>query len=428
MHWRSLLWLLVGFDIWSTGLALPQKSVSSSRQFVVYCEDFGLRSAVTGFAEQVKSDLLDLLGVADQWKYPVVIQITRQQSASPGTPESVVGVYETELGMKIQLDVVMGSDPTRAKFREQLAKAVLLEIAHRKNPSIAKARVVPEPPQWVVIGALSWADTRKSGLDSDVFKALIQSQRPPLLSDFLIQRMEGSDSASEELFRACSLALVKLIVEMPEGRPRLAAFLQDLPQRREEIPQALGRHFPELAGSPRQLEKWWLLSLARLAAADRYLGLGFEETTQRLDALLELRLVLDGNEQSHKLAAFKEYLKLAPSRPALSKLSIDLLALTANASPLLRPIVAEYHAIVTLLAQGKTSGIPGRLAAVESDRQRVIQRLGEIADYMNWFEATQMSTLSGEFHSYLQRERAATAQPRNDAISRYLDSVAAEFE
>jgi hypothetical protein len=50
--------------------------------------------------------------------------------------------------------------------------------------------------------------------------------------------------------------------------------------------------------------------------------------------------------------------------------------------------------------------------------------MGDIDDYMNWFEATQAKTGSGVFADYLRTaaERDKTSR-RRDAISVYLDAL-----
>jgi hypothetical protein len=56
--------------------------------------------------------------------------------------------------------------------------------------------------------------------------------------------------------------------------------------------------------------------------------------------------------------------------------------------------------------------------------------MGNIDDYMNWFEATQLSASSGAFSDYLQGARAiAEPEPRRrDSISVYLDSIESQME
>ena len=104
--------------------------------------------------------------------------------------------------------------------------------------------------------------------------------------------------------------------------------------------------------------------------------------------------------------------------------------LSTQSHPIYRPIVQEYQAIATLLSKNKTHLIARRLARIESYRQEIDEQMGNIDDYMNWFEATQLSASSGAFSDYLQGARAiAEPEPRRrDSISVYLDSIESQME
>jgi len=63
--------------------ALPEHSVSPSRQFIVYGGDPLLRGAVSQLAERTKSNLLSLLGRPDQWKTAIVINLQTPKANLP---------------------------------------------------------------------------------------------------------------------------------------------------------------------------------------------------------------------------------------------------------------------------------------------------------------------------------------------------------
>ncbi len=56
-------------------LDLPKRSVSSSRQFVVYTNDADLRSKVAMRAEDLKTAVLETLDGKDEWKLPIILNI-----------------------------------------------------------------------------------------------------------------------------------------------------------------------------------------------------------------------------------------------------------------------------------------------------------------------------------------------------------------
>ncbi len=63
-------------------------------------------------------------------------------------------------------------------------------------------------------------------------------------------------------------------------------------------------------------------------------------------------------------------------------------------------------------------------------RRDVLKRREDIADYMNWYEATQVATQSGAFEEYFRASRQLEGRRhvhRPDPISSYLDEMETEF-
>jgi hypothetical protein len=59
----------------------------------------------------------------------------------------------------------------------------------------------------------------------------------------------------------------------------------------------------------------------------------------------------------------------------------------------------------------------------------VLRRCSDIADYLNWFEATQMGSRSNTFDNYLKTANEISEQDRKQKspIARYLDEFELEF-
>jgi hypothetical protein len=96
----------------------------------------------------------------------------------------------------------------------------------------------------------------------------------------------------------------------------------------------------------------------------------------------------------------------------------------------LRPIAREYQAIAALLARGKRRGMVKRLSLLDATRQQLASRMSEIDDYMNWFEATQMRSGSGNFTGYLKAvdQSQVSAPRRHDPLSVYVDALEDQFD
>jgi len=411
---------------------LQKKSISTSGQFIVYCDDLAARLRLTGFVEETKKAVLELLGEKkDRWKSPIVINVDRTNAAAPGIPVSRVQLLEVEDGFKVELDFCLGADPTAVRLEQQIVRAILLEYSYRGQSPPKAGTAYVEPPAWLVEGAVEIFHSRDAGTEADLYKALIESNRVPKLEEILAQNISDLDSTSLALYQACAVGLVQLLVDLPNGRANLAGYLRDTSRENSRIDD-LKKQFPSLGQGGQSLEKWWTLSLARLSASERYRGLSLQETDQRISALLTLQLpaVKGGEVKRFAIDQFKEFLKAKESRIALSQMNAGFLALQQIGNPQLRPVIIEYQKISGELARGRTHGIAEQITATESNRRMILQRMASIEDYMNWFEATQVTARSTSFDAYLKTasELAAPQPRRQDAISRYLDSVEIEFQ
>jgi len=67
---------------------------------------------------------------------------------------------------------------------------------------------------------------------------------------------------------------------------------------------------------------------------------------------------------------------------------------------------------------------------LELIRQQLAARMIEIDDYLNWFEATQMNSGSGNFTGYLKAvdQSQVPAPRRHDPLSVYVDALEDQFE
>lgn len=428
----ALLGFLSAAGLVSAQIRAPQRSVSASRQFVIYCDDLAMRLAVSTFAEKTKTGVLKLLDQDDQWKIPIVISLTPRDITQPGQPASQVRLFEIEDGSKIELDVALGGDLAEARFQQQLVRAILIGLEYRGRHAVKAGAVCVEPPQWLVEGLTACLRSQERDVDAVVYKTLLKNNRLPAIQDFLNQNTNGMNPVSLKLYQACSMSLFQLLADLPEGRAGLAAYLRDLPLGEPSASTTLMKHFPALGGSEQNLEKWWALSMARFSASDRYKGLLPEETERRLVELLNFTIPSGkkGEVKNFAIEDFKEFVKLPEAPPVLANAGMKLQDLAAQASPLFRPVVGEYHAIVTELQRGKIKRTTERLKTVAKYREMVLLRMDQIADYLNWFEATQMVNRSNSFDDYMRTAREISSEPpkRDDPISRYLDRVELELQ
>jgi hypothetical protein len=90
--------------------------------------------------------------------------------------------------------------------------------------------------------------------------------------------------------------------------------------------------------------------------------------------------------------------------------------------------VQEEYEVVALLLRGKTHGLTGRLDHISRSRGAIERQAKAIDDYLNWYEATQLKSLSGAFTPLLKPPADSKSLRRRDPISVYLDSIEMEAD
>lgn len=423
-EWSSL-------PLHGAGVDLKQRTISSSGQFVVFCSDASVRARIANFAEETKAKVLGLLGESSRrGAPPIVISLQRESTENAGRSPVQFGIFQSEGSFKIDIDVRIGANPSAVNLQHHLVHALLLEYAYRAKPdAIQGGAAYTDVPWWLVEGAIQIFRSQDRGLDVDFFKRMIEANRMPPIEKFLASQPEPFGKAARAIDQACAMCLVQLLVEQPQGRENLARFLRRLPEGLMNPVVALAREFPALSDE-KSLQRWWTLNLARFSAVDRYKGLSPEETDAQLTSLLNFEIPTNdaGDKRPFSLGQFEEFLKLPGSRAVLASGHAAVLALSTQANALYRPVVAEYEQIFSLLIRSKKGGVKDRIAKVEQYRESVLRRTMDIADYLNWFEATQMATQSNAFEGYLQAaNEIETTVRRSDPISTYLDDIAKEL-
>jgi hypothetical protein len=425
---RAVILLLSIFAWQPLRAVLPAHSVSPSRQFIIYGADTSLRGAISKVAEQTKANLLALLQQRDGWKTAVVINLQAQQANLPEMSPADLRVSQTGFGVKLQLDLTVGQNIDGSLIERQLLRAILLEMIYRDEGNLVPGTALIEPPDWVLEGVLASTPGRER---EALMQTLSTTDKGKSLEEFLGQGFDLLDSAGRMLYRAYSVALVQLLLDEGGGPARLARYIANLSHASNDPVADLKASFPKLR---EDLEKKWRSTVARLREHQTYQLLTFAESERSLDELLQIK-ISDGlrNPGKQKPLNLSELARRKASpdeKAAVNKMSQALLLLVGTAHPVMRPVAREYQQIAALLARGRRRGIVKRLSHLEVTREELVARMGDIDDYMNWFEATQMERQSGAFNDYLKaaNESQVSAPRRRDPLSVYLDTLADHFE
>ena len=405
--------------------AQPEHSTSPSRQFVIYGADAKVRGAISGLAEQTKTNLLRLLRQRDDWKTPVVVNLQPQQANVPDIPTADLRFSQTGFGIKLQLDVTISKNVDVSLVERELLRAILLEMIYRQQPHITAGAVLVEPPDWLIDGVLALTPGRDRG---PLIEAIGNTGKPLALEKFLRQRPALVDSTGRTLYRAYSSALVQMLVDKKNGGTQLAKYIDHLSDSSNDPLEDLKAQFPLLADNA---DRTWEVALNRLKSLQPFRLLTFAESERRLDELLSLKI--SEPNKPLKLLTLEELAqhKLSASeKMALNQLKRDLMFFVPQTNPVLRPIGREYQEIVALLARGIHRPVLKRLSRLDLTRKQLATRMTEVDDYMNWFEATQMSSGSGNFAGYLKAvdQSQGPAPRRHDPLSVYVDALEDQFE
>lgn len=435
MKGRSILLLaLLLFTAACFAVDLRHRSISSSGQFVIYSDDRDLRGRVVGFAEDMKGQMLRMLRENDDWKFPIVVALEPASGSEPEAPPVVTTLVNTIAGSKIDVAVRIGNDPSRVFLQRHVVHALLLEMAYSERTPIKGGERYSDPPWWLVEGILQGIRGRNGMRDPDVFKSIVNTEKLPALGKLLTQPPMRLDTAAGAVDRACSLALVEALLRLPGGPANLGRFIRAWPDANGDALTLLVKHFPVLGDSPQSLAKWWTLQLAALGQSEQWRGLSPAESDAELSSLLNLDIAVGKPPRNERFALgdFEKYIKLPGARPALRLAQVKVVTLSTTAHVIFRPILADYEKVCGLLGEGKTKGVADRIARLDRQRKSVLQRINQITDYVNWYEATQTPGTTGEFEKYLRaveslEPKPGPVTPPDPRVAEYLDSLEQEF-
>ena len=398
-----------------------ERSISPSRQFIIFGGNRILRSAVSDAAERMKSKVLGLLHLRDQWSVPILLNLERPQANAPEVPPVLLNFSQTGAGLKIQLDLLVDRDFQPAVLQREVLRALLLEMSYRALPSLPAGTPYVAPPDWLVDGILTLDNE-----SPEVFEGLDSvASYPPALGSFLAQHPRLLDSQSRVLYCACASSLVRILVEHENGHAQLTHYIADLPRASADALSDLQAHFPWLGKESGAMEKNWSENITRVARERRFALVTFAATSEQLDECLRTKIAQD-REKKNSLTLEEAVRASRPSidPKAATELGQRLTLLTARAHPLLRPVVVDYQLAAELVAHKKRHGLAKRLAGSAALREKIAARMSEVDDFMNWYEATQAKTASGAFRDYLHASDSGEEVPRRrDALSVYLDAL-----
>jgi len=203
---------LCAFDLHSA--AASGRSVSPSGQFIIYGGDAAGRGAISMLAEQLRANLLAILQRRDQWATAAVINLQPRAANLPEIPNAALRFSQTGSGLKLQLDLAVSEEMSFSIVEREILRLILLEMIYRNQPGIRSGDEYVEPPNWLVEGLLALMLNRDRTVMLSALAA-VKELKPP--DEFLGERGELLDPVGRSLYRAYSLALVQILMQIPHS-------------------------------------------------------------------------------------------------------------------------------------------------------------------------------------------------------------------
>jgi len=403
----------------------PKRTISTSRQFVVYSAVPSARAEISMRAEDDKREFLEALAVKDTWKYPIILNLDSQPPTTRRPPRWAMGIYEGDAGQnKIQLDVFDRGLLKEPDFDSLLVGALALETTYRNTP-IKAGKAYQQPPAWLIEGLAERIHTRDAGLPASLYAGLLSNGQAPSIREFLDTQPARLDATSRAIYRAQAAALLETVLALPDGRSGLRAYLS---QPRKGGADELVGMFPSLGKNRDALGRKWVLAMARASASNRVDLLSQRETADALDNVLAVKALPDPKRPEVASMsgpyAMPTIARSQSGKFILSQTEDGLLRLSLRAHPLYKSLVDEYLGIVRELIRKPRSRLDKRIATAEQLRAGLNRQTSEERDYLDWVEATKIKTESPEITKAVEDTQAIEQAPqRSDAISRYLDAV-----
>lgn len=439
MKARLALILILGAILGLPLEAAPEKTVSSSEQFIVHGSTLPVRSGVASLAEGVREALVKEVGPgpisSETGKpaeaHPIVIELHDAGSDSMRAEFRIL-----DDGFRLQLDVYLSRGIDREAMERQLLELLIYERGLRDRDPASVPRRLFIPP-WLVDGLREAMKWRAQEADRDLYKVLFERNAVVPVGELLdLEKVTDLDGASRVSYRISAGALVMGLLSQDGGRGAMGELLTAAATHEGDIRVLLRRFFPGMNLGEKSLKKWWALQLARMAEPDVLSTLTIQETEERLAEILVLRLTLGDEEETTMEIHPEHYRDLLAFPLEKRKEALEVLVSEANtyyvrAFPAYRKIIEEYLRILAELAHDRDENVDERLEELSLARRVLAVRGEELADLLDWYQITSAREVSGEFGDYRELKKRLDAEGGRvrggGPISRYLDQVEVLF-
>lgn len=381
---------------------------SRSGVFVAFSQDREIRNKMLRAAGSALLEWGKIYSTKASGDAPIILNDKTRSTIPRGGRSVVPLMFETEAGMKVQVDLYDEAAIGSGAFDAGVFAALALHAMHGARPPRAGSAYA-EPPGWFIEALAEELRRSREGMPDGLYSALIHSRRPPDLAVFFKQKPQILDATSIVLYRAQAVSLLR-ILKMADGFKNGFATLLEDPAFSKSEWEPLLEAFPSL-GSRADFLKRWTLDIARSSMPPRRASLTVEQSDRELADILKS---VGGPEKVAEAA------RSNGGAYRLRECAVQFFHLEFRAHPLFQPILEEYRNIFTLLSRKPKASVSAQIADLEKIRHLLVKRSKQIADYLNWFEVTQLDAPK----SLLQDQtKAPHFLLRHDPYSLFLDSL-----
>jgi hypothetical protein len=386
-----LIPILAGGALFASGSTSPQGAIAYSS--MDFRGSVPLRRAV----EEAENSFFLTTGYAPGDAPPIHLA-TREK----GTPASLsVNALE---GGGPAIRLVLPKDPLDPQIPQFLTTALLLRHYYGKTAPVPGS-VVPQYPRWMTrgLGTLTFGRTAMD----------VTASASPELEAFITERVPDVENAALlRRYDAVASVLVKSGLSDDSGK---RAFREWIGSYDSAVP--MRRQPPWVEGwDMRSVERRWNLGLQVPKHEGRLPGTiqDSASTLRAFEAIME-----EGRLGKDSLA---EVAKERGGEYRLNSLMQSLTALRLQANPLITPLVEHAMKISATAKRMTPKKIRQEEDLLRQENLALRMQSRAIEDYLDWCEATKVSTRSGLFEAYLS---APTSSPAKGPIGRQLDAVEA---
>jgi hypothetical protein len=400
--------LLLCNSLVAVAAPIPVPVISSSRSgnFIAYSQDRNLRNQMLRVADGVMPEWEKIFQPPSEAPSPVILNDKTASLTPKGEGPVVTLIFETELGMKVQVDLYDVAALRSGAFEAGIVTALAMQAMHTNQP-LRAGKALAMPPGWFVEGLVEEMRRSREGVADGLYSALIESGRPPDLTAFFQQKPAILDAASIIVYRAQAVSLLRVLKKSQESKKGFAALLSDSAFTTDrEAP--LMAAFPSVGGRS-GLSKLWTLDIARASMPPRIASLTVEQSDRELEQILSS---IGGPERISGTACSRGGAYL------LRECSVRLFNLEFRAHPLFQPVLRDYRDMATQLARKPKASVTKRIEKLEGLRKFPTGRAREMTDYLNWFEVVRLDDSEKPNQDFLKESNSTSFKQSLFAVSR----------